>query len=52
MCQRHRTKKFLRGDTLLVYVPASASGEAYTIALRGANEKEGLAIIEIFEGSD
>jgi len=37
---------------LLVNVPASPSGESYTIALRGANGTEGLAIIEIFEVPD
>lgn len=34
---------------ILVNVPASASGEKYTIELRGAGGEEGLAIIEIFE---
>ena len=37
---------------LLVNVPASPSGESYTIALRGAKDTEGLAIIEIFEVPD
>ena len=34
---------------ILVNVPATESGEKYTIELRGAGGEEGLAIIEVFE---
>ena len=43
---------FIEEAALLVNVPASPSGTAYTIALRGANDTEGLAIIEVFEVPD
>lgn len=37
---------------ILVNVPASPTGESYTIELRGAGGEEGLAIIEVFEVPD
>lgn len=37
---------------LLVNVPATPEGVSYTINLRGANQAEGLAIIEVFEVPD
>lgn len=43
---------FIEEAALLVNVPASPDGTAYTIALRGANNTEGLAIIEVFEVPD
>jgi hypothetical protein len=43
---------FIEEAALLVNVPASPTGTAYTIALRGANNSEGLAIIEVFEVPD
>ena len=43
---------FSEEAALLVNVPASVNGTSYTIELRGANDTEGLAIIEIFEVPD
>lgn len=43
---------FIEEAALLVNVPASPGGTAYTIALRGANNTEGLAIIEVFDVPD
>ncbi|MDA0349266.1 MAG: hypothetical protein O3C43_19565, partial [Verrucomicrobia bacterium] len=43
---------FLEEAALFVNVPASPNGTSYSIHLRGANNSEGLAIIEVFEVPD